>query len=207
MLNEAAPGLTELPSASVVPSAVAVPVSVHAVSAIHGARSIPLSRKNDLRGSFLETFKQSWDLPVRPAQWSVVRSLPRALRGLYVHLRHDEMFVLVQGRALVGLKDLRPSSPSFGRSVLLEMDGAAPMALAFPPGCLHGWYFLEDSLHLQGVSEEWESYAPDDNLACRWSDPEVGLAWPDPAPLISPEATQFGSFRALLDRLALSGRR
>jgi dTDP-4-dehydrorhamnose 3,5-epimerase len=180
-------------------------VSTPSVSGIQGVRLMPLSRQKDVRGSFLEAFKDSWQLPVRPAQWSVVRSAPRALRGLYVHRRHDELFLLVQGRALVGLKDLRPASPTFGRALMLEMDGAAPAALAFPSGCLHGWYFLEDSLHLQAVSEEYESYAPDDNLSCRWSDPEVGLDWPDPAPLVSPEAQQFGDLRGLFDRLARLG--
>jgi dTDP-4-dehydrorhamnose 3,5-epimerase len=196
MLNESARATTDVSTTD---------VSAAAVSAIHGVRLMPLTRQRDVRGSFLEAFKDSWELPVRPVQWSVVRSVPRALRGLYLHRRHDEVFVLVQGKALVGLKDLRLASPTVGRSVLLEIDGSAPAAVAFPRGCLHGWYFLEDSIHLQGVSEEYETYAPDDNLSCRWSDPEVGLAWPDPAPLISPGALQFGSFRALVDRIQRLG--
>src|SRR6185436_933453 len=179
MLNEAARDLADCPTSSDGP--------------VPGVRLVPLSPHRDARGTFVEAFKDTWNLPVRPVQWSVVRSVPRALRGLYLHRRHDELFVLVEGRALVGLKDLRPSSPAFGRAFFLEMDAATPTALAFPRGCLHGWYFPEASLHLQAVSEEYETYAPDDNLSCRWSDPEVGLAWPDPAPIVSPEATSFGS--------------
>lgn len=178
---------------------------VSQASLVDGLRLWPLTRHHDRRGWFQETFKDSWGLPVQPVQWSVVRSAPRALRGLYLHRRHDELFVLLEGRALVGLKDLRPASPTFGRGVLLELEGNTPAALAFPPGCLHGWYFPEASLHLQAVSEEYETYGPDDNLACHWADPEVGLAWPDSEPVISDEAARFGSLRSLLDRVGRLG--
>jgi dTDP-4-dehydrorhamnose 3,5-epimerase len=171
-------------------------------TAIEGLRLLPLAPRRDARGVFLEVFKDSWQLPVRPAQWSLVHSTARTLRGLYLHLRHDEMFVLAQGRACVGLKDLRRGSASFGRAVLLELEPESPTAVVFPPGVLHGWYFSENSVHLQAVSEEYDRYQHDDNLSCHWADPELGLAWPDPAPLLSPEGERFGSLRALLARLA-----
>jgi dTDP-4-dehydrorhamnose 3,5-epimerase len=170
--------------------------------AIQGLRLVPLSPQRDARGVFLEVFKDSWHLPVRPAQWSLVHSTTRTLRGLYLHRRHDELFVLVQGRAHVGLKDLRRASPSFGRAVLMELEPESPTAVIFPPGVLHGWYFSENSVHLQAVSEEYDRYQHDDNLSCHWADPELGLAWPDPAPLLSPDGELFGSLQALLARLA-----
>jgi dTDP-4-dehydrorhamnose 3,5-epimerase len=173
-------------------------------AAIEGLRLVPLAPRRDVRGVFLEVFKDSWDLPVRPTQWSVVQSRARALRGLHLHLRHDEMFVLVQGRVHVGLKDLRRGSPTFGRAVLLDLAPDHPAAVVFPPGVLHGWYFSEPSVHLQAVSEEYDRYRHDDNLTCHWADPELGLAWPDQAPLLSPEAERFGSLQALLARLAAS---
>lgn len=173
-----------------------------ASSRLDGLRLWPLTVHDDRRGSFIEVFKDSWTLPVRPVQWSVVRSEARALRGLYVHRRHDELFVLVEGRALVGLKDLRRQSPTFGRTLLLEASAKRPTIVAFPRGCLHGWYFFEASLHLQAVSEEYDTYGPDDNLSCHWADPDVGLAWPDPAPVVSDEAAAFGGLRELCDRIA-----
>jgi dTDP-4-dehydrorhamnose 3,5-epimerase len=169
---------------------------------ILGLRLVPLAPQRDERGVFLEVFKDSWQLPVRPTQWSLVRSTARTLRGLYLHLRHDEMFVLVQGRAHVGLKDLRRGSPTFARAVLLELEADSPTAVVFPPGVLHGWYFSEPSAHLQAVSEEYDRYQHDDNLTCHWADPELGLDWPDPAPLLSPDGEGFGSLQALLARLA-----
>jgi dTDP-4-dehydrorhamnose 3,5-epimerase len=170
---------------------------------IEGLHLVPLDGHRDERGLFLEFFKESWRLPVRPAQWSFVRSEARTLRGLYLHLRHDELFVLVQGRAHVGLKDLRRDSPTFDRAVRLDVDAETPTLVVFPPGVLHGWYFPQPSLHLQAVSEEYERYRHDDNLSCHWADPEVGLAWPDPEPRLSLEAQRFGSLRALRARAAM----
>ena len=73
--------------------------------------------------------------------------------------------------------------------------------MAFPAGVLHGWYFSEPSLHLQAVSEEYQTYRHDDNLTCHWADPELGLDWPDPDPVLSPAAEAFGGMGALLQRL------
>lgn len=169
--------------------------------AIEGLRIAPLTPQRDARGTFLEVFKDSWKLPVRPTQWSLVQSTARTLRGLYLHRRHDEMFVLVDGRACVGLKDLRRGSPTFGRSVLIDVQAESPKAVVFPPGVLHGWYFSAPSIHLQAVSEEYDRYRDDDNFTCHWADPALGLAWPDPQPLLSPDGEGFGSLHDLLARL------
>jgi len=90
---------------------------------IAGARLRPLDVKRDARGSFTEIFYSSWDTGIAPAQWSLVRSAPGVLRGMHLHRRHDEYYLVVAGRASVGLKDLRPGSPTHGVSSLYELDG------------------------------------------------------------------------------------
>ena len=168
---------------------------------IQGVRLHRLAPHRDSRGLFLELFKQSWSLPIQPAQWSLVHSTARALRGFYLHRRHDELFLLAQSRADVALMDLRRSAPTFGRTVLLPMEASEPTVLTFPAGILHAWYFREPSLHLQAVSEEYDTYGHDDNLRCHWADPDVGISWPDPEPIVSPEAACAGSLQALLGRI------
>lgn len=172
---------------------------------IQGIRLHRLTPHRDGRGVFLELFKQSWSLPIQPAQWSLVSSTARTLRGFYLHRRHDELFLLVQGRAEVALMDLRRSSPTFGRTVILPMEAAEPTVLTFPASILHAWYFSEPSLHLQAVSEEYDTYRDDDNLRCHWADPDVGISWRDPEPIVSPEAAAAGSLQALLGRIGRLG--
>ncbi len=160
-----------------------------------------LEPHEDVRGSFCEVFSQHWNLPLEPRQWSVVRSHARSLRGIYLHRRHDEGIVLLGGRALVGLHDLRNGSPTEGASCLLELDAASPACLVFPPEIAHGWYFPTAAVHLQAVSEPYADYQADDNLRCHWADPELDLPWPDREPLTLPEADSFPPLRELRVRL------
>jgi dTDP-4-dehydrorhamnose 3,5-epimerase len=138
-----------------------------------------LDRRRDDRGWFMEIFQNYWKGPIDPVQWSLVRSNARVLRGLHIHLSHDEYIMPVFGQFLVGLRDLRPDSPTRNRSCLLRLNCENPIALLFPRGLLHGWYFMEDSLHLQAVSESYHDYHLHDNLGCLWSDPALDLPWPD----------------------------
>lgn len=157
-------------------------------TAIAGVVLHPLAVNPDERGSFTEFFCDSWGLPIAPRQWSVVTSRARALRGMHLHLNHDELLTVLKGRATVGLHDLRKASPTSGRSATIALDGASPACLVFPRGVLHGWYFHQDSIHVQAVSEEYAIYHPHDNLGCHWADPALNIPWPDRAPIISARA-------------------
>ena len=155
----------------------------------------------DERGRFTEIFKSSWKLPIAPVQWSAVTSCARALRGMYCHVRHDEAIVVLGGSAAIGLFDLRADSATANRSCMVYLCATQPACLTFPAGVVHGWYFFEDSLHLQLVSEEFQDYRTDDNLGCRWSDPALELDWFDPAPIVTRRAAAFGSLDEMRRRV------
>jgi dTDP-4-dehydrorhamnose 3,5-epimerase len=172
---------------------------------LHGLELRPLTMNCDSRGVFTEIFCDSWKLPIAPVQWSLVTSKARVLRGMHLHVRHDEYITVIQGRACVGLYDMRPASPTVGQSALIELDGQAQCCLSFPRGILHGWYFHEDSVHLQAVSESYEDYGPDDNRGCLWSDPELNIAWPDASPILSPRAAAFPTLAQLRRTIGQAG--
>jgi dTDP-4-dehydrorhamnose 3,5-epimerase len=102
----------------------------------------------------------------------------------------------------VGLRDLRPGSETEGVYSLFELTAEPLTFLAFPPGILHGWYFHEESIHIQSVSETYESYRDDDNLGCHWSDPELEIPWPATPTLVAERAAAFPSLRVLLEQTA-----
>ena len=58
---------------------------------IDGVRLLPLHPHHDERGTFTEVFAAHWGAGIDPAQWSVVHSAPGVLRGMHLHLRHDEL--------------------------------------------------------------------------------------------------------------------
>ena len=165
---------------------------------IDGVRLRSLMENKDKRGSFTEFFYSSWDSGIDPAQWSVVKSRPGVLRGMHFHRRHDEFFLLIKGRCCVGLRDLRPGSPTENVSSLFELDSAQLVYVSFPIGILHGWQFFEDSIHVQSISEDYSRYHPDDNYGCHWSDPAIEIPWLEKPTLVSERAESFPSLESLL---------
>ncbi|NNF03149.1 MAG: dTDP-4-dehydrorhamnose 3,5-epimerase family protein, partial [Rhodothermales bacterium] len=155
---------------------------------IQGVDLWPLTRHEDDRGSFMEVFQEHWGSAIKPVQWSAVGSEPRVFRGMHLHWRHDEYIMVVSGHASVGLRDARPESPTFGVWSLYELYGEQPAALTFPQGIIHGWYTHEPTLHLQAVSEAYVDYHPEDNIGVRFDDPDLGIPWSDPDPILSERA-------------------
>jgi dTDP-4-dehydrorhamnose 3,5-epimerase len=157
-----------------------------------------LSPHEDGRGVFTELYRDEWLVGPRPVQWNAVSSVPGVLRGFHCHVRHADIVTVVAGRMLLGLHDVRPWSPTCGGAQLLDVP-AWSAAVAVPPGVAHGFYFPEESVHVYAASVTFD---PEDELGCRWDDPEIGLAWPCTAPLLSERDQHAGSFAAMRDAVA-----
>lgn len=155
-----------------------------------GVSIVPLAPHADDRGVFTELFRTSWETGVAPVQWNGVRSRENVLRGVHVHRRHADYLTLVQGRATIGLHDLRPGSQTEGLGATVDLAADVPAALVIPVGVAHGFYFHEPSIHVYAVSHEFD---PADELGCRWDDPGLGIDWPCTAPLISSRDRDLGS--------------
>lgn len=165
--------------------------------AIEGVQLHALKKHKDARGSFSEVFQDAWGSVIKPCQWSAVESEANVFRGCHLHLRHDEYFCLLQGEALVGLRDERLDSATKGHWQLYHLYGDDLAAITFPIGLVHGWYFLKPSLHLQAVSESYVDYGADDNFGVRWDDPDLEIPWGIQDPILTQRADAFGSLKAL----------
>jgi len=145
---------------------------------IEGVQLRKLDVNKDARGSFVEVFKDRWNTALKPVQFNVVESEKSVMRGCHLHWHHDEYFCILTGSASVGLRDERPNSNTkniWSLYYLCEQDMAA---LVFPRGLVHGWYFHQDSIHLQAVSEAYDDYADYDNHLINWLDPDLQIPWP-----------------------------
>jgi dTDP-4-dehydrorhamnose 3,5-epimerase len=158
----------------------------------------PLDMNRDPRGSFTEVFREEWDTGISPVQWNIVSSEAGTLRGVHVHIRHDDYLTTLRGRASVGLRDLRRGSPTEGMSALVELAEDPLTALLIPHGVAHGFYFAEPSLHLYGVTKYWDV---GDELACHWADPQLEIPWPAMPTLVSERDSTAPSLAELLDEL------
>jgi dTDP-4-dehydrorhamnose 3,5-epimerase len=83
-------------------------------------------------------------------------------------------------------------------SVLVELTEDPLAALLIPHGVAHGFYFPEPSLHLYAVTKYWDV---DDELACHWADPDLGISWPAEPTIVSERDATAQSLAQLLDEL------
>jgi dTDP-4-dehydrorhamnose 3,5-epimerase len=150
---------------------------------IAGVRLTPLEPHPDLRGSLTELYRRSrWVDGQGLVQANLSRSSPGVLRGLHFHRLQSDLWVPVEGRATVGLHDLRRGSPTGGRAMMVTLDAAEPVALSIPPGVGHGFATTEGFVLLYLVDRE---YAGDDEWGVAWNDPGLGIGWGLADPLLS----------------------
>ena len=164
----------------------------------HGVALTPLTRHEDARGDLIEVFRRDWPGLIDLTQWNASRNGPNVFRGMHVHPLHTDYMVVLEGEMLLGLVDIRQGSPSEGMRLLLEMSGDSPCGILIPPGVLHGFYVPHGNFLIWGMSHGWTR---DDEIECRWDDPELGLDWPAiSAPDLSERDAGASDFRTLVSQ-------
>jgi dTDP-4-dehydrorhamnose 3,5-epimerase len=141
----------------------------------HGMAILPLPHFPDDRGSLTELCRNSWIEGKAPVQWNCVRSKAKVMRGLHIHLHYHEYYAVVSGSLMVGFEDIREGSPTYGLTGLFTVRATDNLAVASPPGVLHGLYFPEESILLAGAGRY---YNLENELGCHWKDPAVSIPWP-----------------------------
>ena len=167
-----------------------------------GVKVTPLTTHRDDRGTFTELFRRSWMPEVGLIQWNGVNSEARVLRGVHVHIKHDDLLTVLRGRGIFGLRDIRRGSPTEGMTAMVELSAAEHRTLFIPHGVAHGFYFPEPSLHVYAVSEYFDMA---DELGCRFDDPDLGLDWPDREPKISARDRGLPTLKSIVPRVPAYG--
>lgn len=139
-----------------------------------GAELILLEAHADHRGVLVEINRESWRLK-RSRQQNIVYSKQNVLRGVHLHPSHSDDLMVISGRFILGLHDVRRDSRTFGKSFVVELSGEKPARCIIPVGVAHGFYTPEPTTYIYGLSSEW---LPENDFGCRWDDPALGIAWP-----------------------------
>jgi len=160
-----------------------------------GVQLRPLAMHADQRGVLAEVYRQEWGVGQTPVQWNTVRSRANVLRGVHVHPTHADYLVVVAGRMLLGLHDVRSDSPTRGLSALLELAADRLQTVYVPPGVAHGFYFPEPTIYFYALSHPWSIQ---DEVGCRWDDPALGLAWPARDPIVSERDRSAGNYHEMV---------
>lgn len=88
----------------------------------------------DDRGSFTEIYRETWLTGFKSIQWNIVTSKEDTLRGVHVHKDHYDYLMVLSGKMLLGLHDIRRDSPTFGTSKFLDLSAENRRAVSIPPG-------------------------------------------------------------------------
>ena len=144
-------------------------------STIPGVAYGSVERHADERGSFRELWRRS-RLPEPFVQANLSTSAAGVLRGLHLHRRQVDHWVVADGHAFVALVDVRPLLDGSGPQPIVETrELEADESVTIPVGVAHGFLAVERLALLYLVTNEFDG---SDELGFAWDDPAVGVPWP-----------------------------
>jgi dTDP-4-dehydrorhamnose 3,5-epimerase len=164
-----------------------------------------IARHADERGSFREL----WRAAAFPGQVFVQANLSSSasgvLRGLHLHRRQDDLWIVARGRAFVALVDVRPPLERPGSAAVVETrELVADDWVLIPMGVAHGFLALDPLELIYLVTNEYDGT---DELGFAWDDPAVAVPWPalpetpDGRPILSGRDDANPALAELLVRL------
>jgi dTDP-4-dehydrorhamnose 3,5-epimerase len=109
------------------------------------------------------------------------------VRGLHYQkgdLSQAKLVRVISGRVVDVAVDIRRSSPTFGRHIMVELSGDNKRQLFIPRGFAHGFAVLSpEAVFTYKVDNP---YAPQQEAGIRWDDPELAIQWPiDPKDVLT----------------------
>ncbi|MGZ8514052.1 MAG: dTDP-4-dehydrorhamnose 3,5-epimerase family protein [Candidatus Limnocylindrales bacterium] len=178
-----------------------------ASSALSGVQFGHLVSHGDVRGSFTELWRASNPATGRDpfVQANLSTSSQGVLRGLHLHQRQLDYWVVVSGKAFVALVDARGPISGVTPVAAVETRELAPNDwVVIPAGVAHGFLALEATRLLYLVTNEYDG---SDELGFAWDDPAVAVPWPvlrataDGRPIVSERDAANPSLAELVARL------
>lgn len=136
----------------------------------------------DDRGFFYESFNQRRFTELTGVTDSFVqdnhsKSARNVLRGLHYQIRQPQgkLVRVIAGEVLDIAVDIRKTSPSFGKSVGVNLSAENKKMLWIPKGFAHGFVVLSDSAEfLYKTTDYW---APEHERCIIWNDPDLAIDW------------------------------
>jgi dTDP-4-dehydrorhamnose 3,5-epimerase len=149
-----------------------------------GAYVIDLEKRGDDRGFFARAFCErefgAKGLSTRFVQVNNSLSAQKGtLRGMHYQLApkgETKLVRCIRGALHDVILDLRPGSPTFGRSFGADITAENRRMMYVPKGFAHGFVTLADDTEAFYFVDEF--YAPEQERGVRWDDPRFAIPWP-----------------------------
>ena len=158
------------------------------LTAIPGCYEIQPRIFNDVRGRFVKVFHRNafvehgLEADFSEEYYSV--SHQGVIRGMHFQnppMDHVKVVYCVQGEVFDVVVDLRLGSPSYGKSVTLNLSADKGNYVYIPKGLAHGFCATSESATL--VYKVATEYSPEHDAGILWS--SIGIAWPTASPVLS----------------------
>jgi dTDP-4-dehydrorhamnose 3,5-epimerase len=163
-------------------------------SSIPGVRYGTVERHADQRGAFRELWRESTVGPIAPGggghepdatenlrfvQANLSSSDAGVVRGLHLHRRQLDRWIIGSGRAFVALVDVRPMLAGGTAPIVETRELSADDWVQIPAGVAHGFMALEPVELVYLVTNEYDGT---DEAGFAWDDTLAAVPWPLPAP-------------------------
>lgn len=189
-------------------------------SSLDGVRYGAIARFEDPRGSFREIWREDTFGRIEPreagapagteprfVQANLSASAKGVLRGLHLHQRQLDHWVVASGRAFVALVDVRPMLRGADRPLVETRELHADDWVDIPIGIAHGFLALD---RLELIYLVTNGYDGSDELGFAWDDELAAVPWPDVLetsdrrPILSDRDRSNPSLSELVERLRTS---
>ncbi|MBU3564532.1 dTDP-4-dehydrorhamnose 3,5-epimerase [Polynucleobacter sp. MWH-HuK1] len=155
-------------------------------TAIHDVLIVEPKVFGDERGWFTESFNEldfaaATGFDVQFVQDNHSFSRQWTLRGLHYQLEQTQgkLVRVVVGSVFDVVVDIRKDSPTYGKSVGVELSAQNHKQLWIPEKLAHGFLVLSDTAEFLYKTTDY--YHPQSEVCLAWNDPTVGIEWPLPS--------------------------
>ena len=138
---------------------------------------------NDARGYFFEAWKkEEFEQHIGKVEFvqdNESKSSYGVLRGLHYQkgdCSQAKLVRVIKGKVLDVAVDIRKSSPTFGKYVMVELSDENKRQFFIPRGFAHGFLVLSDEAIFTYKVDN--VYAPQAEAGIRWNDPDIAIEWP-----------------------------
>jgi dTDP-4-dehydrorhamnose 3,5-epimerase len=164
-------------------------------SPLLGAYTIEPEKRGDDRGFFARVFCENEFSQIGLARKFVqvnnsLSAKKGTLRGMHYQLPpRAEVKVVrcIRGALWDAILDLRPDSPTFGKSFGAELSAENRLMMYVPQGFAHAILTLTEDTEAFYLVNEF--YGPEQERGVRWNDPIFNVSWPiDPVEVSAKDA-------------------
>ncbi len=167
---------------------------------LKGLFIINLEKREDERGFFARLFCAD-QFRDHGLNYNIVQinnslsKIAKTLRGMHYQLppkAEDRIVRCIRGAVYDMSLDLRPNSPTFGKSFGIEINDENRTMMYIPKGFAHGFLTLKPDTEFLYLVTEF--YSPEYERIVRWNDPKFDLQWLVVPENVSKKDTEQGDF-------------